>query len=119
MWKGRFAQETSRLVQAYGESVSFDWRLFAHDIRGSIAHSQGLLKAGILTADEVIQLQDLILQVEVQLAPEKAAEVYLASVIVCDHTSTMERAYLDALATALRLPPDLKAELERRAAAGG
>ena len=51
--------------------------------------------------------------------PEKAAEVYLASAIVCDHTSTMERAYLDALATALRLPSDLKAELERRAAAGG
>ncbi|MCP5273146.1 MAG: tellurite resistance TerB family protein [Burkholderiaceae bacterium] len=50
--------------------------------------------------------------------PEKAAEVYLASVIVCDSTSTMERAYLDALATALRLPPDLKAELERRAMAG-
>lgn len=49
--------------------------------------------------------------------PEKAAEVYLASVIVCDSTSTMERAYLDALATSLRLPPDLKAELERRAAA--
>jgi uncharacterized membrane protein YebE (DUF533 family) len=52
-------------------------------------------------------------------SPEQAAEVYLASVIVCDHTSTMERAYLDALAAALRLPADLKAELERRAAAGG
>lgn len=50
--------------------------------------------------------------------PEKAAEVYLASVIVCDSTSTMERAYLDALAAALRLPADLKAELERRAMAG-
>jgi uncharacterized membrane protein YebE (DUF533 family) len=52
-------------------------------------------------------------------APEQAAEVYLASLIVCDSTSTMERAYLDALASALRLPADLKAELERRAAAGG
>lgn len=51
--------------------------------------------------------------------PEKAAEVYLASVIVCDRTSTMERAYLDALASSLRLPPDLKAELERRAADAG
>ena len=51
--------------------------------------------------------------------PEKAAELYLASVIVCDSTSTMERAYLDALAAALQLPPTLKSELERRAAAGG
>lgn len=52
MWKGRFQQPTSELVQAYGESVSFDWRLYAHDIRGSIAHAQGLRKAGIITADE-------------------------------------------------------------------
>ncbi|MDZ4287568.1 MAG: argininosuccinate lyase [Prosthecobacter sp.] len=52
MWKGRFQKETSKLVQSYGESVSFDWRLFAQDIQGSIAHSKGLLKAGILTADE-------------------------------------------------------------------
>lgn len=51
--------------------------------------------------------------------PAQAAEVYLASLVVCDTTSTMERAYLDALAGALRLPPELKAELERRAAAGG
>jgi uncharacterized membrane protein YebE (DUF533 family) len=49
--------------------------------------------------------------------PEQAAEVYLASLVVCDSTTTMERAYLDALAAALKLPPDLKADLERRAAA--
>ncbi|HSI64271.1 MAG TPA: argininosuccinate lyase [Candidatus Saccharimonadia bacterium] len=52
MWKGRFQQPTSALVQRYGESVSFDWRLYAHDVRGSIAHSKALVKAGILTAEE-------------------------------------------------------------------
>jgi argininosuccinate lyase len=52
MWKGRFQQETSALVQAYGESVSFDWRLFPHDIRGSIAHARGLEKARIITKAE-------------------------------------------------------------------
>lgn len=50
-------------------------------------------------------------------SPEQAAEVYLASLVVCDTTTTMERAYLDALATSLRLPPSLKADLEARAAA--
>ena len=63
MWKGRFAQETSRLVQAYGESVSFDWRLYAHDIRGSIAHSKGLLKAGILTAEEQAAIEQGLLAI--------------------------------------------------------
>ncbi len=52
MWKGRFQQPTSNLVQRYGESVSFDWRLYAHDIRGSIAHAKGLEKMGILTQVE-------------------------------------------------------------------
>jgi uncharacterized membrane protein YebE (DUF533 family) len=50
--------------------------------------------------------------------PEMAAEVYLASVLVADDTSTMERAYLDALARELKLAPELKARLEERARAG-
>jgi argininosuccinate lyase len=52
MWKGRFTQPTSVLVQRYGESVSFDRRLYAHDVRGSIAQSKALLKAGIVNAEE-------------------------------------------------------------------
>lgn len=63
MWKGRFAQETSALVQRYGESVSFDWRLYAHDIAGSIAHSKGLLKAGILTAEEQRKIETGLLEI--------------------------------------------------------
>lgn len=49
--------------------------------------------------------------------PEMAAEIYLASVLVVDQTTTMERAYLDELARQLRLADGLKAELEARAAA--
>jgi uncharacterized membrane protein YebE (DUF533 family) len=51
-------------------------------------------------------------------SPEKAAEVYLASLLVVDQTTTMERAYLDALAAQLKLPASLKAELEQRAVTG-
>src|ERR1700750_945642 len=49
MWKGRFQEETSALLQQYSESISFDWRLWRHDIEGSIAHSAALEKAGLLT----------------------------------------------------------------------
>jgi uncharacterized membrane protein YebE (DUF533 family) len=48
--------------------------------------------------------------------PEMAAEIYLASVLVVDETTTMERAYLDELARRLNLAPQLKLDLERRAA---
>jgi uncharacterized membrane protein YebE (DUF533 family) len=49
-------------------------------------------------------------------SPEMAAEVYLASLLVVDETTTMERAYLDELARRLQLAPGLKADLEARAA---
>ncbi|MFD0893411.1 argininosuccinate lyase [Luteolibacter ambystomatis] len=56
MWKGRFAQDTSSLVQQFGESISYDWRLFPHDIAGSIAHARAQMNAGLLTADEFSQI---------------------------------------------------------------
>ena len=49
--------------------------------------------------------------------PELAAEMYLASLLVADEASFMERAYLDELARQLRLPEGLKVELERQALA--
>lgn len=52
MWKGRFTQDTSSLVQQFGESVSYDWRLFPHDIAGSIAHARAQMHAGYLTTEE-------------------------------------------------------------------
>ena len=52
MWKGRFQTETSNLVQRYGESISYDYRLYAYDIEGSIAHAAALLDAGIITKTE-------------------------------------------------------------------
>ena len=56
MWKGRFQQETSALLQQYSESISFDWRLWRQDIAGSIAHSAALEKAGLLTPEERAQI---------------------------------------------------------------
>ncbi len=49
--------------------------------------------------------------------PERAAEIYLASVVVTDEQTPMERAYLDALARSLKLQPELQAELEAQARA--
>ena len=51
-------------------------------------------------------------------SPQMASEIYLASVLVVDETTTMERAYRDELAKQLKLAPGLKAELEARGKAG-
>ncbi len=47
--------------------------------------------------------------------PEQGAEIYLASVLVTDADSFMERAYLDELARQLSLAPELKQQLEQAA----
>lgn len=52
MWTGRFSQATADLVLQYGESISYDWKLYRHDIAGSIAHARAQLNAGLLTQDE-------------------------------------------------------------------
>jgi argininosuccinate lyase len=52
MRKGRFSQPAAERALRYGESVSFDWRLYRHDIAGSIAHDAALAAAAIVTADE-------------------------------------------------------------------
>ncbi len=52
MWSGRFSQPTADLVLRYGESVSYDWKLYKHDIAGSIAHARAQLRAGMLTQAE-------------------------------------------------------------------
>lgn len=57
MWKGRFQQGTDALLRAYSESVSFDWRLYAHDIEGSVAHAAALAAAGLLTEDERARIE--------------------------------------------------------------
>ncbi|HLV29663.1 MAG TPA: tellurite resistance TerB family protein [Burkholderiaceae bacterium] len=48
-------------------------------------------------------------------SPEMAAEIYLASLLVTEQDSFMERAYLDELARSLQLDPGLKAQLESTA----
>jgi argininosuccinate lyase len=57
-WGGRFSEPTDAFVERFTASVTFDKRLYAADIRGSIAHATMLAKAGILTSDELKQIVD-------------------------------------------------------------
>lgn len=52
-------------------------------------------------------------------SPQAAREMYLISVAVTDDQNPMERAWLDQLASALNLPKEMTAELERQAQQAG
>jgi argininosuccinate lyase len=73
MWKGRFRQETAPALQRFSESVSFDWRLYRFDILGSIAHAKALEKAGILTPEELSQIENGLRQIEAEITEGKFA----------------------------------------------
>jgi argininosuccinate lyase len=49
----RFSSGPASDVAAFTESISFDHRLWRHDILGSIAHAKMLRKIGLLTAAEL------------------------------------------------------------------
>ncbi|HRL30031.1 MAG TPA: DUF533 domain-containing protein, partial [Ottowia sp.] len=51
--------------------------------------------------------------------PEMAAEMYLASLLVADEQSFMERAYLDELARQLKLEPALQQRLQNQLVTAG
>lgn len=52
LWGGRFTGEADQAFAAFNRSFDFDKRLFAADIRASIAHANGLIRAGVLSNDE-------------------------------------------------------------------
>ena len=68
MRHGPFEKPPSETAQLYSESVSIDWRLYAHDIKGSLAHAAALTKAGILTKEEHDQIKAALTVIEAEIA---------------------------------------------------
>jgi argininosuccinate lyase len=52
LWSGRFDSETALSVEAFTESISFDYRLWRYDIVGSIAHAKMLTHQKIISKDD-------------------------------------------------------------------
>lgn len=56
LWGGRFTSAADPSFAKFNSSFAFDRRLFAADIRASIAHCNGLRGAGVLSAEEADQI---------------------------------------------------------------
>lgn len=52
MWTGRFKDSLDTKADMFNSSLSFDKRLYKHDIMGSIAHCTMLGECGIISADD-------------------------------------------------------------------
>ena len=56
IWGGRFQKAMDEMVEKFNASISFDARLYAQDIEGSMAHCQMLAKQGIISEEEASQI---------------------------------------------------------------
>ena len=53
MWAGRFQKALAQKADDFNSSLRFDYRMYAQDIQGSIAHATMLQKQGILPKEDV------------------------------------------------------------------
>ena len=66
-WGGRFTEATDQFVERFTASVSFDQRLYHHDINGSLAHAAMLAKVGVLTTDELSKIQEGLEEIRAEI----------------------------------------------------
>jgi len=66
-WGGRFGEKTDRRVEEFSESISFDRRLFEHDIRGSIAHAEMLASVGLISDGECRQITQGLTEIRAEI----------------------------------------------------
>lgn len=68
---GVFQASTDERLEAFAESISFDSRLYRHDIRGSIAHAEMLSQVGLLSKEEFTQIRDALQEIEGEIEAGK------------------------------------------------
>ncbi len=58
MWAGRFQKTLDQTADDFNSSIRFDCRMYAQDIKGSMAHATMLAKQGILSQTETDKIID-------------------------------------------------------------
>ena len=67
MRKGRFRKPLAPSAARFSESVSFDHRLYRHDIAGSIAHAAALAQANIISDAERKKIEAGLLEIQKEI----------------------------------------------------
>jgi argininosuccinate lyase len=66
-WSALFSEPMSELVKRYTASVGFDQRLWRADVAGSLAHAEMLAVQGIITAQDLADIQRGMAQVSAEI----------------------------------------------------
>ncbi len=66
-WGGRFEKDIDEAAARFTESVSFDRRLYAEDIRASIAHAEMLARCGLVNETELVEIREGLKDIQKQI----------------------------------------------------
>lgn len=92
-WGGRFTADTDRRVEAFTESISYDKRLYRHDVVASQAHARMLSEVGLLRPLEAAQIVTALDEIAAEI--ERGQFTY--STALEDIHTHVERALIDKL----------------------
>ncbi len=74
-WSGRFSEPVDELVKHYTASVGFDQRLAEFDIQGSLAHARMLQAVGVLSAQDLADIERGMAQIRDEIRAGRFAVV--------------------------------------------
>ena len=93
LWGGRFTEAPHETFAEFNDSFRFDRRLFAADVRASIAHANGIANAGVITRDEA----DAIIGGLTQLLADSAIDPHFFDSDAEDVHSFIEARLIEAI----------------------
>jgi len=67
MWGGRFESAPDAIMEEINASIGFDQRLFAQDIRGSLAHAKMLAEQGIISKSDAAEIRRGLEKVQAEI----------------------------------------------------
>jgi argininosuccinate lyase len=67
MWGGRFRDDLDKVVERFNASLPFDWRLYAQDIQGSIAHCRMLAERGIISKEDASGMETALAEIKQEM----------------------------------------------------
>lgn len=71
MWGGRFENKPSEIMQEINQSISFDYKLYKQDIRGSVVHAKMLAETKIISTDDSKKIISGLLQIQEEIESGK------------------------------------------------
>ena len=67
MWGGRFGSGPDAIMEEINASIGFDQRLYAQDIKGSIAHARMLAEQGIISKSDAAEIKRGLEKVQAEI----------------------------------------------------